>query len=210
VPVRCLSRDAIDWSQDRMPRLALGIGILAVMGLTANVQGQIRGPSELPGQLAGTWEISLCVGDSHAWIRFQNIENGEVHTCGRYGKGFGGVTDKSSGVSIWPSAPAGGVVWDMDLLYEQGIRNDKRVLRVVQVANPIVYRGPFNGYGHCGVRMNCTTYARDAWWFYTGEYYHLPLIASPDALSTRVQNPPLFFGKLAPLGLLHAARWKFR
>jgi hypothetical protein len=177
--------------------------------LTANVQGQICGPSELPKQLAGVWEISLCVGDTHAWIRFQNLETGEVHTCGRYRKGFGGITDKSSGMSIWPPAPAGGVLWDMDLLYECGIRSDKRVLRVVRVSNPVVYRGFLNGYHHFGVRMNCITYARDAWFFYTGEYYHLPLIASPDALATQLKNRPLFGGRLAPLGLLHAARWRF-
>jgi len=177
--------------------------------LTANVRGQIRGPSELPRQLAGVWEISLCVGDTHAWIRFENVETGEVHTCGRYGKGFGGITDKSSGMSIWPPAPVGGVLWDMDLMYEQGIRSDKRVLRVVRVSNPVVYRGTFNGYYHFGVRMNCTTYARDAWFFYAGEYYHLPAIASPDALATQLKNRPLFGGRLAPLGLLHAARWRF-
>jgi len=178
--------------------------------LTTNVRGQIRGPSELPGRLAGAWEISLCVGDSHAWIRFQNVETGEVHSCGRYGKGFGGITDKISGLSVWPPAHVGGVLWDMDRMYELGLRRDKRVLRVVQVANPVIYRGAFNGYGHCGVRMNCTTYARDAWWFYTGEYYHLPLIASPDALQTQVMNRPIFGGRLTPLGLLHAARWQFR
>jgi hypothetical protein len=57
--------------------------------------------------------------------------------------------------------------------------------------------------------MNCTTYARDAWYFYTGEYYHLPAIASPDALTAQVKKRPLFGGRLAPLGLLHAARWRF-
>ncbi len=192
-----------------MPGRALVIGLLAAVGVTAHVQGQIRGPSELPPQLVGVWEISLCVGDTHAWIRFENVETGEVHTCGRYGKGFGGITDKLSGMSIWPPAPVGGVLWDMDLLYEQGIRSDKRVLRLVRVSNPVVYRGSWNGYHHFGVRMNCATYARDEGSFYTGEYYHLPAIASPDALATQVKRRPLFGGRLAPLGLLHAARWRF-
>jgi hypothetical protein len=177
--------------------------------LTATVQAQIRGPSELPQQLDGIWDISLCVGDTHAWIRFQNVETGEVHTCGRYGKGFGGVKDKDSGVQLWPPAPVGGVLWDMDLLYEDGIRQDKLVLRVVRMLNPPVYRGFLNGYHHFGVRANCASYARDAWFFYTGEYYHLPLIASPDALATQVMNRPLFVDRLAPLGLIHAARWRF-
>jgi hypothetical protein len=158
--------------------------------------------------LEGIWDISLCVGDTHAWIRFQNVETGEVHTCGRYGKGFGGITDKNSGASLWPDAPAGGVLWDMDLLYEQGLRHDKRVLRVVRMLNPPVFRGAWNGYHHFGVRVNCTTYTRDAWFYYTGEYYHLPLIASPDALATQVMNRPLFIDRLAPLGLRHAARWR--
>jgi len=187
---------------------ALVIGLLAGVCLTADVHGQIRGPSELPQQLAGVWDISLCVGDTHAWIRFENVESGEIHTCGRYGKGFGGITDRISGMSLWPPGPAGGVVWDMDLLYEHGIRSDKRMLRVVRVSNPVVYRGSLNGYHHFGVRMNCTTYARDAWYFYTGEYYHLPAIAAPHALASQVNKHAILGGRLAPLGLLHAARWR--
>ncbi len=184
-----------------MPRGTVVGAMLAVTCLTGTVRGQIRGPSGLPIQLVGIWDISLCVGTTHSWIRFENVETGEVHTCGRYGKGFGGITDKSSGAAVWPAAPAGGVIWDMDLLYEHGVRQDKRVLRVVRVLNPLIYRGLLNGYHHFGVRINCTTYARDAWFFYTGEYYHLPLIASPDALGVQVLNRPLFGGRLAPLGL---------
>jgi hypothetical protein len=193
-----------------MPRGAFVSVLLAAVCSPAAVQGQIRGPSELPKRLTGIWDISLCVGETHTWIRFQNVETGEVHTCGRYAKGFGGISDKDSGVPLWPPAPEGGVIWDMDLLYEHGVRQDKRVLRVVRVLDPEVYRGRLNGYHHFGVRMNCTTYARDAWYFYTGEYYHLPLIASPDALATQVMNRPLFCGRLAPIGLAHAARWRFR
>jgi hypothetical protein len=192
-----------------MPSRPLVTGLLAVVCFSTNVRGQIRGPSELPKQLEGVWDTSLCVGDTHSWIRFENVETGEVHTCGRYGKGFGGITDKLSGLSLWPAAPVGGVLWDMDLLYEHGIRSDKRVLRVVRVVNPVVYRGGLNGYHHFGVRMNCTTYARNAWYSYTGEYYHLPVIASPDALATQVKSRPLLGGRLTPLGLLHAARWQF-
>jgi hypothetical protein len=191
-----------------MPRGAFVGACVAVASLIATAHAQIRGPSELPERLVGIWDISLCVGDTHSWIRFQNVETGEVHTCGRYGKGFGGITDKSSGALLWPAAPVGGVLWDMDLLYEQGLRQDKRVLRVVRVLDPVVYHGRLGGYHHFGVRMNCTTYARDAWFFYTGEYYHLPLIASPDALATQLMNRPLFGGRLAPLGLRHAVRWR--
>lgn len=193
-----------------MPRAAVvGAGLIFTC-FACTARGQVRGPSELPKQLVGIWDISLCVGDTHAWIRFQNVETGEVHTCGRYGKGFGGITDKASGAPLWPAAPTGGVLWDMDLLYERGLRQDKRVLRTVRVLNPLIYRGFFDGHHHFGVRMNCTTYARDAWFFYTGEYYHLPLIASPDALATQVSQKPLFGGRLQPLGLWHAARWRLR
>jgi hypothetical protein len=176
--------------------------------LNSVARGEIRGPAELPAQLLGVWDISLCVSDSHAWIRYENVQTGEVHTCGRYGRGFGGITDKISGKEVWPAAPTGGVLWDQDLLYEFGCRPDKRVLRVVRMENPPIYRGAFHGRGHLGVRINCATYARDAWYFYSGEYYCLPMIASPDALEAHTRKRPLFGGRLTPLGVAHAARWK--
>ena len=56
------------------------------------------------------------------------------------------------------------------------------------VNHPVIYRGALNGFGHLGVRVNCVTYARDAWYFYTREYYSLPPIASPRSLATRADR----------------------
>jgi hypothetical protein len=134
--------------------------------------------------------VSLCVSDTHAWIRYQNVETGEVHTCGRYGRGFGSVTDSLTGKRLWPAAGSSGVQWDMDMMYDHGLRQDMRVLRSTMVQHPIIYRGSLKGFGHLGVRMNCTTYARDAWYFYTREFYPLPPIATPRALAERAKTGP--------------------
>ena len=63
-----------------------------------------------------------------------------------------------------------------------------KVLRSVVVRNPTIYRGALHGYGHLCVQLNCATYARNSWYHYTGEYYRLPLIATPWSLANRVKN----------------------
>src|SRR3954454_15366158 len=174
-----------------MTRRAYPTGILAVAPAQDVARGQIHGPSRLPAQLPGPWMVSLCVGDTHAWIRYQNVETGEVHTCGRYGRGFGSLTDSRTGQRLWPAAGSSGVQWDMDMMYDHGLRSDMRILRSTVVNHPVIYRGALNGFGHLGVRVNCVTYARDAWYFYTREYYSLPPIASPRSLATRaLAGPP--------------------
>jgi hypothetical protein len=174
-----------------MPRPALLTGLLAMALCPCGAHGQIHGPSRLPRQLSGLWVVSLCVSDTHAWIRYQNVETGEVHTCGRYGRGFGSITDSHTGQRLWPAARSSGVQWDMDMMYDHGLRMDMKVLRSTLVRNPIIYRGALHGFGHLGIRINCVTYARDAWYFYTLEYYLLPPIASPGALASRaLAGPP--------------------
>ena len=59
--------------------------------------GEDRRPWDVPERLLGLWEISLCVSETHAWIRFRSVETGEIHTCGRYARGFGGVKDWKTG-----------------------------------------------------------------------------------------------------------------
>jgi hypothetical protein len=161
-------------------------GALTLSCAIAPVHGQILGPDQLPRQLPGLWRINLCVSWDHAWIYFEHAEIGERHTLGRYTRGFGGEFDWRTGRWIWPHAPACGVVWDMDLRFHAGVRSDGCVLRTCYVWHPRIYRGRANGYGHCGIRMNCATYARDAWHFYAGERYALPLIATPRALRNSV------------------------
>lgn len=169
-----------------MPRRAFLTGLLLFTLLNDVALGEDRRPWGVPERLLGLWEISLCVSETHAWIRFRSVETGEIHTCGRYARGFGGVKDWKTGAELWPPAHAWGVLWDMDLAYECGLRNDMRALRTVLVKNPRIYRGALHGYGYLCMQMNCATYARNSWYFYTGEYYRLPLIATPWSLAERV------------------------
>ena len=150
-------------------------------------EAEIRGPCDLPTHLPGLWSVSLCTSDTHAWIRFEHATTGEVHTLGRYNCGFGGVVDRRTGRQVWPTASACGVLWDFDLKYDLGIQTGQ-TLRSCQVWNPPVFRGRNDGFGHWGVRMNCATYARDAWCFYCGERYDLRLIATPRTLDDGVRR----------------------
>lgn len=169
-----------------MPCRAVLTGLLLFTFLNDISVGDDRRPWDVPAKLTGLWEVSLCVSDTHAWIRYRSVETGELHTCGRYAKGFGGLKDGKTGEELWPPARAWGVLWDMELAYESGLRNDMQVLRTVVVRDPHIFRGPLRGYGYLGVRLNCVTYGRNSWFFYTGDFYHLPLIATPGSLADRV------------------------
>ena len=169
-----------------MARRAFLTGLLLFILLNDAALGKDRSPREAPARLLGLWQVSLCVSDTHAWIRYRSVDTGEIHTCGRYARGFGGVKDGKTGEELWPPAHAWGVLWDMDLAYESGLRTDMRVLRTVLVRDPHIYRGVLRGYGYLCVQLNCATYARNSWFFYSGEYYHLPLIATPWSLAERV------------------------
>lgn len=162
--------------------------LLVVAAVHTPATGAVTGPEHLPGQLPGLWRVSLCVSASHAWIRFEHAETGELHTIGRYVRGCGGIIDWRTGRWVWPNAPVCGVIWDMDVKYDLGLRRDGRVVRTCFVRDPIVYRGERNGYGHYVVQSNCATFARDAWCFYTGEYYRLPPVATPCALGRRARG----------------------
>ena len=120
----------------------------------------------VPYHLFGTWAVSICVeskdpyGD-HAWIEFRNVRTGEHRTAGVYAFGFRGVTVPGT---------------QMD--------NDKN--RVPDIKRTIILRHPpvfyRDGYGGSvwgfvpypnsdKIRNNCATYARDAWYQYTGEFF---------------------------------------
>jgi hypothetical protein len=164
--------------------IALCALILSVAG--RSLRAEIAGPAALPAQLPGLWRVSLCASRNHTWIRLENMQTGELHTLGRYFPGMGAEYDQRTGQQIWPGAPACGVTWDIDRKYHNGVRTDGRVLRMCYVRNVPVYRGHANGYGHCIVRMNCVTYARDAWHYYSGEWYWLPPVTMPSALERSV------------------------
>jgi hypothetical protein len=169
---------------------------LALSAAAGPLHASIAGPDALPACLPGLWRVSLCASRNHTWIRLENMQTGELHTLGRYFQGLGAEYDARTGRQKWPSVRASGVTWDIDLKYHNGVRTDGRVLRTCCVRNARVYRGHANGYGHCVVRMNCVTYARDAWQFYSGERYPLPPIAMPAALERSVS------GGLWPLSIL--------
>ena len=173
----------IPLSHRLIPIVAAGL-ILAVA--ETSLQAAIVGPDHLPAQLTGVWRVSLCVTHRHSWIVFQHAETGELHTLGRYVKGLGGRTDWCTCRRLWPGAPACGVTWDIDVKYHNGLQRRGRILRSCHVRNPCIFRGENNGYGHGGVCMNCATYARDAWHYYSGEWYSLPPIATPCALERQV------------------------
>ena len=173
-----------------MPFRFVLTGALAILLVSDPALAGIRGHASPPRTLSGLWEISLCVSDTHAWIGYRNLETGEIHTSGRYLRGFGSVVESRTGRTLWPNAYCCGVLWDWDLMYNHLLRKEKRVLRVVQIQDPVIYRGSLMGYGHLGVRLNCVTYARDAWNSYTGEFYRLPLIATPRALESAVRRGP--------------------
>jgi len=163
--------------------------ICILLASTGSASGsiQILGPDQLPSHLQGLWKISLCGTSFHTWIRYQNTETGEVHTISRYNRGRGGMTS-STGKQIWPSAPVTGVIWDIDLKYEPGISQGKYILRSCYVRNPRIYRGIHQGRGHLCLYLNCTSHARNAWNYYTGEQYCLFPVSAPWILKRAVER----------------------
>jgi hypothetical protein len=133
------------------------------------------GPSDVPDKLDGTWQVSIVVGGGHAYIRYENTETGETHTVGNYEHGYGGRIDANGRVII-PPVTLPGLQWDQDMKKEAGFKGDLFQSRTVVIKDPVIYKDstPFE-YGWYG--DNCTTYAKDAWHFYTGEVY---FIVGPD------------------------------
>ena len=148
----------------------------------------VVGPKELPHCLTGLHKVSLCVGRelSHSWIRLENMETGEIVSISRFQTTTGGLTDPKSNVTILQKAKRGGVHIGMEQRYEAKVRKGKYILLSIYVNNPILYKGANNGLGHYEVRNNCVTYARDAWFFYSGEYYPLPRFHAPADLAAQV------------------------
>jgi hypothetical protein len=138
------------------------------------------GPESVPCRLEGRWKVSLCIDGrhtklGHAWIRFEHAETGEVHTASLYNRGFGGVRDADTGNWMYRPAAVDGLQWDLDMKHEPLFCSRKVFVVTTVVDNPQIYRGLNNGYGHGYIVDNCVTYARDAWHYYTGEYYPLHL-----------------------------------
>lgn len=145
------------------------------------------GPEDLPEQLPGRWQISLCVSDDngHAWIRFQNAETGEIRSIGRFHLLVGGWFDR--GRLHWNYLPTfrTGLYMDREQRREPELADGSETLRTAWVENPKIYVAS-GVRGHALVRNNCVTYARDAWRYYTGENWELPAIHTPRSLRESV------------------------
>jgi hypothetical protein len=140
-------------------------------------------PDELPDYLPGRWKVSLCVSrnPSHAWIRFQNIETGEVRTISRYHLLVGGWFDFKEFRWNYGLTTRTGVYMDREQPLEDKVQQGKCLLLSTVVDDPKIYRGE-SASGHGLVVNNCVTYTRDAWEFYTGEKYEMPSMHAPSDL----------------------------
>jgi hypothetical protein len=163
-------------------RASLVLATVLLCGALPPADVDPKGPHELPERLEGLWKVSLCISGPHSWIRLEHTGTGEVHTLSRYKQGVGGIRNVTTGEQVWPAAAVSGVQWDLDMQYEDEFRQGKyRLLRVL-VENPPIYRGRDDGFGYYLLRNNCTTYARDAWHYYSGEGYPLPVVHTPEHL----------------------------
>jgi RHS repeat-associated protein len=153
-----------------------------------------KGPSDLPDFLKGKWEVSICASEGHAWIRFKNVDTGEVHTTGRYKNGYGGRTNVNGEIVVTPVVHPG-VQLDKDLTKEEGLARGIFQKRSVIVINPKIFKGKSQfGFGEWG--NNCATYARDAWYDYSGEFVYMPGYDSPVTLLNWIKEknqPPIIY-----------------
>ena len=147
-----------------------------------------KGPSELPERLEGPWKVSLCVSSDHAWIRFKHLETGELHTLSRYQRGWGGQWDAEEHRWVAPRVAVSGVQWDRDVDHEEMFDGGRCVFLSVTVRDPKIFRGRGDGLGFNAYFNNCTTFAREAWRYYSGESYWWPGLDLPTALQTIIWN----------------------
>jgi len=119
----------------------------------------------MPYRLWGTWKVSVCAYGGftqagHAWIRYENTVSGEVHTAGAYPVGSGGWTGQAVIV------PGAQFDYAGDIKSSEG-EWGRFSSRSVFVRNPKLFFRP----GFSNRTENCSTYARDVWYQYTGEWF---------------------------------------
>jgi len=138
------------------------------------VTGDSRlGPGQIPCQLFGLWRVSVCCKKAHTWIRYENVDTGEVHSISRFKRGAGQLKDECTGETIVPGVCSSGLWWDQDLRFEPEVRNGQFLLISVLIKDPLIYQShQQDGYRLRG--NNCTSYVAEAWAFYSGEKYCLP------------------------------------
>jgi hypothetical protein len=144
---------------------------------------QIGDPDQLPSSLPGTWKISLCIAGEQSWLRLEDLKTGEFHTLSRGGQNPQGVQ------------------WDLDVARESEITSTSHIRASTTVQNPRVFRGTQKDRGYGPSTGNCAGFSRDAWYFYSGEWYPLPSPPSAAALRELVlrkhpeQPLPVFIPK---------------
>ena len=141
----------------------------------------VRGPAApaaaaldpVPSSLPGTWKVHLCIAGQQSWIRLEQAQSGEFHTLSRSGQN--------------PS----GVQWDLDVQRESQLTSLDHIRASITVQNPRIFRGNDKGRTYAPSPGNCAGFTRDAWYFYSREWYPLPSPPSAAALRELVlrQHP---------------------
>lgn len=142
---------------------------------------QPAGPGEIPESLPGRWKVSLCIKNTHTWIRYQNLDTGEIHSVSRYHVLVGGWYDIHHLRWHYPPTVRPGLYMDREQMIEDKVQDGKYLLLSTIVDDPVVF-GHDKSYGHGTYVNNCVTYTRDAWHFYTGEWYDMPPVHTPGDL----------------------------
>ena len=149
------------------------------------------GPETVPQQLFGVWQVSLCVKPGfhhgHAWIRYENIDTGEVHTIGRFQRNVRATRRRSTREILYPRTTESGLHWDYDWRLEHEVRQGKYVVGSVVVRDPFIF-GHDDLAGHGVIRDNCITYARDAWQYYSGQHFDLALLHTPEGFLRTIES----------------------
>ena len=149
------------------------------------------GPEAVPQQLFGLWRVSLCVKTGmhrgHAWIRYENVHTGEVHTIGRFQSYVRPTRRRQTREVLYPKTKEAGLHWDYDWRFEHEVRQGKYLVDSVVVRDPMVF-GHNDLHGHAIVRDNCITYARDAWAYYSGQHVDLAIIHTPENFLRRIED----------------------
>jgi hypothetical protein len=109
----------------------------------------------------------------------------------------GGWFDRRRMRWVYPPTFYPGLSMDRDQKYEEDVLQEGTLLAFRYVDDPPVFTGG-GLYGHGVIRNNCVTYARDAWYFYTGEFYELPALHTPSDLAEAVAARHPEIGALRP------------
>lgn len=152
------------------------------------------GPDKIPDSLPGRWKVSLCITTrGHCWIRYENVETGEIHSVSRYHLLVGGWPDPKRFRWHYPPTTKTGLYMDREQSIEHRRKDDQYLLLSTVIDDPVIYKGE-DARGHGMIVNNCVTHTRDAWHFYTGEWYDLPPAHAPADLrrAVLIKHPEVY------------------